>query len=78
MGSAGLGQFTEHVLDNLLLQQFLTIPVERSTKCYLTTESRMGIWQVLRSYSLSALPLGASIFFRALCFYILLLTSLSL
>lgn len=76
--SAGLGQFTEHVLDNLLLQQFLTIPVERSTKCYLTTESRIRMWQVLRSYSRSALPLGVSIFFHALCFYILLLTSLSL
>lgn len=41
----GLGQFNDHVLDNLFFQQrFLKYLVERPVKCYLTTESRVRIW----------------------------------
>lgn len=44
-GCAGLGQFNDHELDNLLFQQsFFKYLIERSTKCYLTTESRVRIW----------------------------------
>lgn len=41
----GLGQFNDHVLDNLFFQQrFLKYLIERPVKCYLTTESRVRIW----------------------------------